>query len=670
MADHTYATTKELIDNQFDILDLQQYQTIETRGYYDATDGGGATFTVRAKAEGETPDNFFTFETVINSMLIVALDIPNGIVNIDQLGAKSGTVLPSCYYAAVSNINVCNDRTEQTTISSAAMDVDGKNAARLTSALNNSNVRVVKLTAGKVYGVHGEIGIASNKKLDGCGATIMNLNLYKANTDSPRMLYCRGTPNNFVHDVEICNLRLIGNVWIRNNSLFGSVSAMEGVWIKYGKKINIHNVQIERCGTAIHITNLELLSQDCFNQVDVNHVIIKDSLMGIQYNAVHNSHITNCSISVDYTELSHNRENKLHCIYANNWVQNCTFSHLILKNAHGGCGIIMRSQTNTFPYNIPPTENIIVKDVCIDSVHKALGPDINVRNIWIQNISATNIYETGMILRSAENIVLINSSFSGYGENGGVLFSGHTIEDLSVVSFARNILVPNCSFRFTKSIVHIDNSHKGENDRVKFQDCNFSVSVMYPDWSPSVSPSYTRGLIARIQWIGCAFEMYEFPDLPVNINKMRTWNEMKGRFFFLDGSTYPDYSQYWTFDKCLFVNHTNLTVNSPICSNYENDFYGRVYCAMQNCIMERFRWTIRIAPQIAYENIVSSSEVDGIVHYKVNPCCIGNNNSLKGDAADCLTDTGRFVGKNNWFCERDLTTDSRTRYAIAEEFGR
>ena len=62
--------------------------TIVTNGYELENDGGGATFTVRAREAGETPDNIFTYAIPEYSELIAELVAVDNTVYAKQFGLK------------------------------------------------------------------------------------------------------------------------------------------------------------------------------------------------------------------------------------------------------------------------------------------------------------------------------------------------------------------------------------------------------------------------------------------------------------------------------------------------------------------------------------------------------------------------------------------------------
>lgn len=76
-----YNNVAEMLDDKY----LKSGDMIETLGYYEANDGGSATYIIRDKISNETTDNAFTY---YSNGKIIELIIKNNTVNIKQLGAR------------------------------------------------------------------------------------------------------------------------------------------------------------------------------------------------------------------------------------------------------------------------------------------------------------------------------------------------------------------------------------------------------------------------------------------------------------------------------------------------------------------------------------------------------------------------------------------------------
>ncbi|MGN0635397.1 MAG: hypothetical protein ACI4I5_04165, partial [Acutalibacteraceae bacterium] len=326
MATYAINLTESLKNGTSGLTNLTAGDVIETTGYYASGDGGAGTFTVCTNEENKTPDNMFTYG--LGDNLIAELQTPNGIVNIDQLGANGNACIPDRYYDEVLNAEECSNRSNDTISSNAsAMDNQGV----LNAAFNHPGIQEVRLTAGKIYGIRNQIQMPSNHCLNGCSATIMNLS-----QNNMKTIACGKENDNETDDDEIRmnirieNVRLIGNHRFEKSNSESS----QGIWIKNGKNIQIRNVQMERFGFGIHTTSD---ISDFYNQVSIDNIQICDALIGIQLNNAENSCVVNSKISTDYTRFDSSKYN--HCIYAGGRGKNNILKNLVLKNSNGGYAI-------------------------------------------------------------------------------------------------------------------------------------------------------------------------------------------------------------------------------------------------------------------------------------------------------------------------------------------
>ena len=470
-------------DSSFSLTGLAAGDQIVTQGYYAANDGGAATFAVKS---GSTADGVFTHTLYGYSGLIAELVIQDGVVNVDQLGANGNAVLPSSYDDVVTTQSECNTRTNATiNANNNAFD----NASVLAAACQSTRVREIRLTPGKIYGVKSSVSISSDHILNGCGATIMNLQKQTAVT----VFSCTGTAAQYVKNVKLHSFRLIGNF------LFGGTGA-QGVFIQYGKNIHIHGVEIERCNFGIHVTldKSNILSGHA-NQVDIDYIQIHDVLMGIQYNVVHNGSITHSSISADYTFLGA-ASNRNHCIYADESTQNCLFESLELSRANGGNGINVKG-------TIDPSRNLVIQNIYSDTVHKVIGL-VNVKNAVVRNVYATNVGETGINLLNAQIISISDSSFTGNAEHtAGSGFSIAADSDESVQfenESVQNITIRNCKFEFPWHFLTISQNRYGNCSNIQVSGCNFKISS--PQTDQKFVPAYIKGIVSDIRFFRCRFE--------------------------------------------------------------------------------------------------------------------------------------------------------------------
>ena len=631
-------------DSSFSLTGLAAGDQIVTQGYYAANDGGAATFAVKS---GSTADGVFTHTLYGYSGLIAELVIQDGVVNVDQLGANGNAVLPSSYDDVVTTQSECNTRTNATiNANNNAFD----NASVLAAACQSTRVREIRLTPGKIYGVKSSVSISSDHILNGCGAAIMNLQ----STSEVYLLRCDGTATHFVENVEICNLRLIGNFIINSPDV-------RGIWIQYGRNIRIHDVQVERCKTAIHTTAESVqAAAGNTNQVDIDRVSIKESVTGIQYNAVWDSHIADSEISVDYTSLF-NYDNEAHCVYAADAVRRCRFSNLSLRNSTGGNGILIKGSDN-----MGHSEELELENLSIDACHKAIGFEAEVHHVSVRNVTATTLRETGINLAGATHVVVSDCSFTGDADYVVPINTdppcGFKIATGNATT--AHIVIQRCRFLFPTKFFVIGQDRYENCYDLKIQYCDFKVTT--PQLNQKLVPAYIKGIVSDIRFFRCRFETDGFT----------TENHSKcGVFFYFSSElAAPDNNtgipkslnkMHWFFDECSFINNGTVNVNSPILSQNPLDEHGTVFCTVTRSLFDGFRWTIRIANSDPTSDV---NKTPSVTFFVINPCALGHDSSLELLAIQSLNQRKRFLSYRNLYREPTISGNGM-QYRAAEEYG-
>ena len=441
----------------------------------------------------------------------------------------------------------------------------------------------------------------------------------------------------------------------------------------------IHDVQIERCGHSIHTTvGYTAATAGNFNQINIECVDVRESVMGIQFNAVHDSHIRHCNISVDYTAFS-DADNRLHCIYANNSIQNCEFSHLTLRNANGGHAIILKggkAELDNQPTVLLVSKNIRVHDITAHACHSVIGTDYRVENVFADRIAATCVRQRGIRLCGVQNAVFSDCLFVGDptrlnvdDENStDIANGGFEIESddfgNAPGALVRNVTIRNCVFDFPQIFFRIEQNRADNCEGIRVVNCLFKIH--HPCLSEKKTPAYIKGIVKDIRFVGCRFEAEGFTTESHSRNGVlfffaaRLAEEARNPDGSLIHPAIPN-TMHWFFDRCSFVNNGTISVNSAMLSHRAVDYHNTVYCRIRNCIFEGFRWTIRIARTV--ESSASATSTN------INPCFNGYNTDYQALAVIYLNDKGRFVSKDNIYRKTVSEYVTSYSYVRAEEYG-
>ncbi len=639
MLRHTASTTVSLQNNTHGISALAEGDIITTLGFYTEGDGGGAEFTVE-DIDNKPIEQYFE-HAIVGTNFKAVMIVEDGTVNIDQLGAKGDAVLADTFYNTVTTAESCDIRTGET-LDANTNSTD--NTGVLNYVFEKDSVKKIHLGAGKIYGIKNAVKAKSNKVLDGNGATIMNI----TDTRFSMIGFNEESLETFTENVEIKNVHLI------NNYLFTKSGYSRGIFIRNAKNISLQDVVIEKSGVGINVTGDK--NDENFNTVSIQNLRMFDVSMGIEWNDVEYSSITDSYISCDYNLLYSSTESNpsdsrkgYHCIYIDGVARNCIFKNLILKNAGYGSAI-NRSWADSESDEIYTSYSLAFENIIIDNVRTALAIGHNTHDSMFTNVVATNLRGDGINLSGVKNVVVSNCSFSydpDFGDNCGGIFIPNNKPD-SPNYYVNDTLIKNCTFSFKSKIIYTDDNRMLEGDSLTVKNCLFRIDT--PSLSYGYNPAFFKGTFSKISFVGCTFEVSGFESENHSKN---------GVLFYLDSSRKKKMN--FSFTDCSFINNGTVSVNSPILSNSVYDNYNVICCQAKNCLLKGFRWTIRIA---------TTNDTNG--NSGVNPGFneTGTNSMIEDQAAAALTDKKRFLSLGNIYLCTDENDMSRiVGYKAAKDFG-
>ncbi|MGN0635396.1 MAG: hypothetical protein ACI4I5_04160 [Acutalibacteraceae bacterium] len=449
MTKHSVITTENIKNNIQLPTNLADGDLIETTGYYVSNDGGAGTFTVRTKDTEETADNMFTYS--LNNDLIAELQTPNGVVNIDQLGAKGDGIIPDNYvHSSASALSVNNNASD--------------NVSYLNAALAKENIQKIELTENKNYVVRSSINFVSghdvtidgNASGSGNSASILQYNTSVVNTldvqngahvcISNMTVY--GYPRNCVVGCKDGNQLTMKNVTI--------YSSTDGIC--FYSASNPHTAKVENC---------HIYAQDkALNCAKVEHSLFKELTIAPSNNYL----TTGISLAQD----------------------NCS-------NSFRNISITGNAQTRSNSYGISSSifnDSNLFDDIRIDGVNTAVAPGS--ANTFFNHIFAIN-WNYAVKISMTSNATIQNSTFLGSGKNA-FRYTGLECD---------NVIVRNCLFETTEAWIDIDPLNSENSDSVFFDHCKFRLTDA-TNLSAVTSCIRTTAKMDGV-FLDCIFDAKEYP---------------------------------------------------------------------------------------------------------------------------------------------------------------
>ena len=723
MANYIIATTQE-ISTALNIPDLTVGDTIQTSGFYAENDGGAAVFEVKNGAG----DGKFSHDIHDHGGKIAELIISNGVVNIDQLGAqpmvgaytpfelsskellKAGKTPENSAETETENQRQLVKQAELTRLYAHNADIiadftetngtekerANHNASIIQAVVNNTAVTELRMTAGKTYGVcssdaaHSAIRIQgrSNFTLNGCGASIQGVFSDGTNQNknlSVIVVNITGLPHSSAgkSNITIENLNIRGVIYP-----FNAERNHAGIYTENIDHLTIRNVHIENVQDGIRIS-------DTNTDVRLNRLYIRNVFMGTMLTNVNGGYLRDSFISCEYNNLlPFLSAKKNHCIYSSGRLQNFQLNHLSLLNV--GHGIAIKRDSNEAGRGI--SENLVFSNISVNRCRYAIALGHDTQNVIVRNVKATNILGAGLHMNCLKNITVSDSVFVGdpyivspdrdstleeTTDNPDLCSTGFLIDDdhygTDSTAFAKNITIRNCVFDFPQKFFSIDQKRGDNCEGIRVVNCLFKIH--HPCLSEKKTPAYIQGIVKDIQLVCCRFEAEGFTTENHSRNGVlfffaaRLAQEERKPDGTLIHPAIPN-TMHWFFDRCTFVNSGSTSVNSVFASHSGYDWYfPKVYCRVTNCILEGFRWMIRVA--------TTKDEITDANHnlynkpHKINPFFFihptddsliqKTDEEVVADAINALQQLNRFVSKNNLY--HHILTSGGSEYTVAEEYG-
>ena len=649
MSIYTIATTNSLKSSVPELANATAGDVIVTSGYYAANDGGAGTFDIRARVAGDTVDNMFTY--ALGTDLIAELQTPDGVVNVDQLGAKEllGSYQTYEEYlgenpSSLSQVSAYSDALCQDMVQQQLNGEDDlfENGRIIATALNDGAIHTIRFSPGKTYGVgHKDQNQAitasivierSDVTLDGCGASI------RAYYPERQGIICINKSENPSHLNSICiqNLHLYG-LWRPTPS--GSSSYVHGIRVRWTDNLTIRNVQIENVGYGIRIA-------DTYSNLTLEHLRIEKALTGIQLSGHANGgHLTDSYISCDWNLLNQNGGGGNHGIYLSGQIQHFQFMRLEILNTGLGNAVTRHNGANTSPI----CENLVFSDIRIENCDVGLFLGERTHNVLVQRVYAKAFSNAGVHFSGVDQILLKDSLFESTKDKGKG-FSTSASDTAN--AYVKHVVVKRCGFKTHHCFFSIGtntNAHAElSDDSMTFEDCEFSVQTAEISDTKKVAP--IAGAIEKLIFRQCVFSIEQFTSS----------QSSTGLFFHFQSPS----DMHCMFDSCRFLNNGTMVVNSPIMiHNASNSILTTEakhnFIAVRNCIVKGFRWLIRYA----------SITVEGEAIQYIDPACIGYpSSSDTANAINDLNNTNRVLSFGNFYMD-EIAGNSYKSFRKAEEYG-
>ena len=583
--------------------------TIETNGYYDEDDGGGATFIVRAKESGEQADGLFVLDVygTSNPSLVAVLDLPNGIVKADWLG-----FIPTSSDPELENVNTANftDWYNDFTDNVSYQNNDG--ADILAEAVANDNVREIQFTSGKCYPLSETVFIENdNKVFNGNGALLIADRHY----DEPMFSVEQGVSN-----ITFCNLRL---------SSIRAINDIPCIAAEDAENIRLDNVTFLMSGRGfvadgcdgLHLQNIrasncvKLLSVVSSSDVTAENISFSNPFRG---NAGTLTNLTDAVLFVgagcDHVAL-----------------RDIRIVDTICKTAVAVVGTQANSVTNCS-----------IMGLYAESLGKLLpnaigSPNGNVLYLkYVRWVSLLHVYasqiNTAVTMENVQNCKFANCIFESRLDSvQPIITLGNGV--CSDVWFVRCFLISDQWF-------HVQNRTVTDDD-LQFAFCVFRARDLS---GCAVPAAYFGNSISGMCFTDCRFDGRGLSDTTPSLACLFT--------FCSDTNTESRFS----FTRCA-LESPDENVNSPVRVSLNG---GEDVCVeMRECTLYGFRWTTRLT---ANENESTVGTID--------PAASGFVSDTDAQTtAALLTSLGRFLSQDNIYLYHTLPQGQTEYCRRAETYG-
>ena len=229
--------------------------------------------------------------------------------------------------------------------------------------------------------------------------------------------------------------------------------------------------------------------------------------------------------------------------------------------------------------------------------------------------------------------------------------------------------IPTIGANASLGIFSVGQKRADNCEGIRVVNCLFKIHD--PQLGEKDAPVYIKGIVKDIRFIGCRFEAEGFDTEEHSRNGVL--------FYFTSRLAFANYTyntMHWVFDRCQFINTGTTSVNSVILSDSYVDGWNTVFCQVKNCIIEGFRWTIRIAK--TDDLAVSSRSRKYNYSGKINPYFFENptddpmitqtEQQIIDESTTALQNLTRFTCKNNFYHILS-SLGNGSYYKPAEEFG-
>jgi hypothetical protein len=589
---------------------------VQTRGYYEAGDNGGALYEIKAK---DSPDGIFSYS--INNDVMLSIVVENNEIRVDQLGAKKNAIHTEPVLTRtpplVGDLDTLDAyfsyQAYQLELNEEAFD---GNAAIIEAALKE--VEKVTFTPGAVYPITNlhttyAIDVPSGATIDGNFAFLKHIS--KAHYTTLRI--------NVRSDVVIRNIGLIGTV-------YNYTSAAENKAIKI---VNSSNVYLDRVNIYDYVEGIKTQQSSgsiidetlCCSGIYITDCRIERVIQGWQANALINSTISNLYISCKINELLGESGYTNHCIYAGSHIRNCQFNNLVLRDAFWGSAF-KRAYAST---GYDASGNITISNVTVYNCQNAMYIGSRTDGVSVSNIVASHCQE-GLLLGSGSNITIDNCIFSLWkeadlttveidGTDYPVAYErGVRYKRYPCVEFGSgdNIKISNCTFDAHHCILYKIDANwdvSGNDENISFFNCDFHLEKVYNNVViDGILPFAGVYISDNVVFDTCQFYVAGFgayplyttsgagksafvtpltpADMVTELAAVADAHKYSCLFYFGNNTTANERDYFTSFKNCRF--ESAVEMNSVFC-----DFAKRntLHLKVENCAVKGFRLLTRRA---------------------------------------------------------------------------
>ena len=599
--------------------------SVQTRGYYEAGDNGGALYEIKAK---DSPDGIFSYS--INNDVMLSIVVENNEIRVDQLGAKKNAVHTEPDASDLATLDAYFDyhgkaNTGQLALNSEAFD---GNAAIIEAALNK--VDKVTFTPGAVYPITNlhttyAINVPSGATIDGNFAFLKHIS--KAHYTTLLI--------NVKSEVVIRNIGLIGTV-------YDYTSAADNKAIKI---VNSSNIYLDRVNIYDYVEGIKTQQSSgsitdeslCCSGIYITNCRIERVIQGWQANAIINSTISNLYISSKINELIGQNDESLvtpirlygalnHCIYAGSHIRNCQFNNLVLRDAFWGQAF-KREYAST--NDDDESGNITISNVTVYNCRYAMYVGNRTDGMSISNIVATHC-QGGLQLGSCSNITIDNCIFSLWkeadlttveidGTDYPVAFGFNVVyRRYPCVEFGAgdNVKISNCTFDAHHCIVYKIAANwavTGKEENISFFNCDFHLEKVYSNGViDGLLPFAGFYISDHVVFDTCQFYVAGFgayplyttsgegikpyltpltpADMVTELAMVANAHKYSCLFYFGNNTAANERDYFMSFKNCRF--ESAVEMNSVFCDYAKNN---TLHLKVENCAVKGFRLLTRRA---------------------------------------------------------------------------